>query len=147
MELKVQIKQPGKETNKISTIKLPLKSNPKNIKELLIESTKSFYSLYMKNSISLEAYQNNQFTIQSTFTDEEIEQKAIEGKISSFLHNSLSSITEEEAINTTIQGFNDGIIALFINKKRYEDMNMKINITGDEIVTFIKLTQLTGRLW
>ena len=56
-------------------------------------------------------------------------------------------ITTETAIKTAIEGFEDGLVALFIDDKRYESLDEELNLTGSETLTFVKLTMLAGRMW
>lgn len=57
------------------------------------------------------------------------------------------NIDQKTAINTCLEAFEDGLIALFIDDNRYENLKDKIELTGNEVLTFIKLTMLAGRMW
>ena len=49
-----------------------------------------------------------------------------------------------DAINIALNAFDDRLFAMFIDDVRYFNKNDKINLTGGETLTFIKLTMLTG---
>lgn len=50
----------------------------------------------------------------------------------------------EKAIETAIQAFEDGLYFVFIDDKKLETLDTKINLTENSNVTFIRLTALTG---
>ena len=50
----------------------------------------------------------------------------------------------EEAIETAIQAFEDGLYFVFIDDKKIEALEAEINLTEDSEITFIRLTALTG---
>ncbi|MBQ9960463.1 MAG: hypothetical protein IJP00_01000 [Firmicutes bacterium] len=56
-------------------------------------------------------------------------------------------ISTDTAIKNALQSFEDGLVALFIDDKRYEDIDEKLSLTGSETLTFVKLTMLAGRMW
>jgi len=51
------------------------------------------------------------------------------------------------AVDTALQAFEDGLVALFIDDKRFENLDEALNLTGSETLTFVKLTMLAGRMW
>lgn len=147
MEIKVQLKQAGKREHKIQTAKLSLKQKPETIEELIqftVSATYHRYQQKMKRTKQFEAGEMDQLIILS---EEEIEDAASSGKVGfDFLHGS-SCVTEKEAIAEALQAFEDGLIAIFIDRERLENLSDKIDLTGSETLTFVKLTMLTGRLW
>ena len=56
-------------------------------------------------------------------------------------------VDQATAIKTTIEAFEDGLIALFIDGIRYEDIKQELSLKGGETFTFVKLTMLAGRMW
>ena len=63
------------------------------------------------------------------------------------LVNTGRKVSEKKAIETALQAFEDGLVAVFVDGTRYENTADALELTGDETVTFVKLTMLTGRLW
>lgn len=147
MELKVQMKQAGRRENKITTAKLLIKGNPSTIRELLESMVKATHAMhYAKVGLS-DAFEKGDLSQAFILNEEDIENKAVSGKIDfGFLKNE-KMISEEEAVNNALQAFEDGLAAVFIDGNRYENLDDTILLTGEETITFVKLVMLTGRMW
>ncbi|MBQ3588509.1 MAG: hypothetical protein II977_08055 [Oscillospiraceae bacterium] len=147
MELKVQVKQAGRRENKIVTAKLLLKQTPKTAGELIASAVKAAYAAHYEKASEIEAFENGDLSRVIIYTQDELEQKASGGKIDfGFLKND-KKVSEKEAVETALQAFDDGLVAVFVDGTRYENTDDALELTGDETVTFVKLTMLTGRLW
>ena len=147
MELSVQIKQAGKRANKITTAKLFLKETPTTIRELLTSTVKANLNIHKEKIKQLETFENGDLDYVILYTQDEIEQKARAGRIDFDFLKSSADVSEKKAVESALQAFEDGLIALFIDDTRYEDIDDKIELSGNETLTFVKLTMLTGRLW
>lgn len=53
----------------------------------------------------------------------------------------------EKAIEHALQGFTDGLIAFFVDGKKYESLEDIIILREGSEVTLIRLTFLAGRMW
>lgn len=147
MEFKVQIKQAGRRENKIVTAKLLVKQTPRTVGELVACAVKSSYAQYYEKADLIEAFENGDVSQAIVYSQDEIEQKAAEGKIDfGFLKND-KRISEKKAVETALQAFEDGLVAVFVDGTRYENTADVLELTGNETITFVKLTMLTGRLW
>ena len=147
MELKVQIKQAGRRENAIVIAKLLLKENPSTIQELLASTVKATHAMHYAKVNQTEDFENGDLSEVLILTEEEIEDKAVSGKIDfGFLKNE-KMISEEQAVKNVLQDFSDGLIAIFINGKKYENAEDSILLTGEEMITFVKLVMLSGRMW
>lgn len=147
MELKVQIKQAGKRENKIITAKLLLKESPKIVRELIISAVKASHSIHREKIRQVESFENGDLDAIIVCSQEEIEQKAASGKIDFGVLKSSADVTEKQAVETALQAFEDGLVVVFIDGIRYENVDEKIELMGTETVTFVRLTMLTGRIW
>jgi len=147
MELNVQIKQAGRRENKIGTAKLLLKQAPQTAGELIACAVKAAYTAHYEKVNGTEAFENGDLSQVIIYTQDELEQKAAGGKIDfGFLKNDKKT-SEKKAVETALQAFEDGIVAVFVDGTRYENTADALRLTGNETVTFVKLTMLTGRLW
>lgn len=147
MELKIQIKKAGKREQKIQTAKLRVPAKPGTVEELLRYAVSATYHAFegkRKRTAIFEAGGNIPCLI---LTEEEIENGAAGGKIDFGFLRSSRQVSEAEAIANALLAFEDGLIAVFIDKERKEDLSEELNLTGNEIITFVKLTMLAGRLW
>ena len=147
MNIKVQIKQAGRRGTKITTTSLPLGKTPDTIEELIILTVKATYRDFKhraENSDRLEEGVTEDFAILSPIM---IEEKATTGKIGFGAVYNKKMVSENKAVETALQAFEDGIVAVFIDENRYENLQDRLSLTGEETVTFVKLAILAGRMW
>lgn len=147
MELNIQIKQVGKRENKIQTAKLILAHKPETVEQLLLYTVSATYHAFQEKQKITEQFEAGNINPILLLTEEEIEDTAARGKIDFGLLKGNTQITEEEAVDNVLKAFEDGLMAVFIDKSRKEELLEKIELTGNEVITFVKLTMLTGRLW
>jgi len=138
MEFKVQIKQAGKKVNSITTAVLHLKNNPSTVEELLRLTVKATLAGFKERAGNEDAV---------LLSNQKIEDMASSGKISFSLLEGNSKADEDSAIENALQSFEDGLVALFIDDTRYEDLKQSLSLSGNETLTFVKLTMLAGRMW
>lgn len=147
MELKVQIKQAGRRENKIVTAKLLLKQAPKTVEELISYAVKATHTAHYEKANEIEAFENGDLSQVIIYTQDELEQKAAEGRIDFGFLKSDKKVSEKKAVQTAMQAFEDGLVAVFIDGQRYENATDKLELTGKETITFVRLTMLSGRMW
>ncbi len=116
MELRVQVKQPGKRQNNIISKKWYLKEVPNTVEDLIVCAVKAEYAAFRER--------------------QETAARSVSEKLS-----------ERQAVEIAIQAFEDGVVAVFIDGTKYENLCDRLELKGEETVTFVKLTMLTGRLW
>ena len=80
-------------------------------------------------------------------TDTEISEKSTVGKVGFGRLYSDKKANPEKAIETALQGFEDGLFRVVINDFEITDIDDPIRINENDILTFIRLTFLAGRLW
>lgn len=132
----VQLKSSAKKGNSIIHDRIYLEEEPQNVNDLIIGTVKYCLAQFKERAKG-----------QSTLTEEAISDKASSGKITfDFLYGN-TKITENEAIRTALDAFEDGLIALFIDNVRIETLEETISLSDESILTFVKLTMLAGRIW
>ncbi len=52
-----------------------------------------------------------------------------------------------KAVETVLIAFEDGLIAFFVNDEQYERLSDLVSLKDDDVLTFIRLTFLTGTFW
>ena len=52
-----------------------------------------------------------------------------------------------KAIENAVQAFKDGIVCVFINDVKLLSADQKIELKEDDVLSFIRLTMLAGRIW
>ena len=147
MELKVQIKQAGSRSSKITSATLLLSEVPQTVGELISFAAKSTYYTFKTKSELTEAFQKGNLSSVIIYPEQSIADMAASGKIAFDFPLQNEKITEQNAVNTALEAFDDGLIALFIDDQRFENKNQPLTLTGNETITFIKLTMLAGRMW
>ena len=53
----------------------------------------------------------------------------------------------EKALDTAYLAFEDGLYCIFINDEQTEKLDDSLNLKDGDILTFIRLTMLAGRMW
>lgn len=61
-----------------------------------------------------------------------------------FLSKEKNRVVPADAQQTAIQAFEDGIFVLFVDDEEYTQTTAIVNLTSDSIITFIRLTFLSG---
>ena len=84
--------------------------------------------------------------ILSIMTNEYIAEAARAGKIGDEVHGD-KKVNLEKALDTAYLSFEDGLYCIFINNKQSEKLDDSLNLKDGDIITFIRLTMLAGRMW
>ncbi len=147
MELNIQMKQAGRRQNKITTAKLLLQHTPQTVGELICYTAEALWHTHTEKVRQSEQFENGDISSVILYEEEELADKAATGRIDFQFLKSSAPITKKQAVATAIEAFEDGIAVLFIDEKQYEKTDEPIALTGKEMITFVKLTMLSGRLW
>ena len=84
--------------------------------------------------------------ILSIMTNEHIAEAARNGKIGDEVHGDKKA-NLEKALDTAYLAFEDGLYCIFINDEQSEKLDDSLNLKDGDILTFIRLTMLAGRMW
>ncbi|WP_338947160.1 hypothetical protein KST17_04340 [Fusobacterium canifelinum] len=84
--------------------------------------------------------------ILSIMTNEYIAEAARSGKIGDEIHGDKKA-NLEKALDTAYLAFEDGLYCIFINDEQSEKLDDDLNLKDGDILTFIRLTMLAGRMW
>lgn len=132
----VRMKKLGKQkSTDLQPIPFELDTKPETVRELLVSLTKLGVKQYnaRKDEGQILAY----------LTKEEIAEQAQRGKITSGLRGGADA-KEDQAIDNTIQCFEDGIYRVFAGEHELTALSDVIPWTDNMIFTFIRLTMLSG---
>ncbi len=137
MNLNVRIKQPGHRKNQLTQTCIHLDHTPRTVRELLELTVRACVrdTLARKDSEAV------------VLTGQAIADAASAGKIGFGLFYGKTDIDEQQAVSAALESFSDGLIALFIDNDRKEHPDEPVSLSPQSVVTFIRLTMLTGRLW
>lgn len=112
-----------------------LEERPVTLRELLIALTKLGVQQYNARK--------DEGQILSYLTKDEIAAQAVRGKIASGLRGGADAV-EEQAVENTIQCFEDGIYRVFAEDDELTGLSDVIPWSDDLVFTLIRLTMLSG---
>lgn len=131
-----RMKKIGKQKSAdIQPIPFELDARPESVRELLSGLTRLGVRQYNARK--------DEGRILSYLTGEEIAAQAALGKISLGLRGGKDAM-EEEAVENTLQSFEDGIFRVFAGEKELTSPDETIPWETDPVFTFIRLTMLSG---
>lgn len=73
--------------------------------------------------------------------------QAARGKIGFGRRFSDKKADKQKALDNAQQSFEDGIYKVFVGDKELTDLKTAVNLQEGDVLTFIRLTMLSGRLW
>lgn len=139
MIVKVNVKQIGKRKSVVDHMPFQYETVPKTVRELITETVKICLDAYKKR---VEARDGMKVLAQ-----DEIKGMAEIGKIAFGISYGEKVPEEQEAIDTAITAFEDGLYRIFINEEELSELQQSIVLNEDTELTFIRLTMLAGRIW
>ena len=117
---------------------LELKDKISTTKDLIIELVKINVEKFNKKIDDKD--------ILSIMTNEYIAEAARAGKIGDEVHGDKKA-NLEKALDTAFLAFEDGLYCIFINDEQSEKLDDNLSLKDGDILTFIRLTMLAGRMW
>lgn len=139
MTIKVKLKQLGSKRDKLKENDFYLENVPHTVGELITESVKTCaesYNLRVRSGEEAKPLSAGDIAAMSEI-----------GKIAFGINYGGKEADISEAVENALQAYRDGLFCIFIGEKRAGELDEKIVLDENDIVTFIKLTMLTGRLW
>lgn len=139
MKVNINIKGVSNRKNKILQIEYIYPDMEFKLRDFLAETVK----------ISVKNYNNGMETdeVLKNLSAMEIADQAVQGKVSFGIRYDKRKANEKEAVLNAIQCFKDGMIAVFVDGERYEDLDENIPVKEGSEITFVRLTFLAGRMW
>jgi len=80
-------------------------------------------------------------------TESEIADQSTVGKIGFGSLYSDKKASPEKAVETALQGFEDGLFRVIVEGKEAAGLDETLDLQENDTLTFIRLTFLAGRLW
>ena len=111
-----------------------------------ISTTKDLITELVKINVEKFNKKIDEKDILSIMTNENIAKAARIGKIGDEVHGDKKA-NLEKALNTAYLAFEDGLYCIFINDEQSEKLDDNLNLKDGDILTFIRLTMLAGRMW
>ena len=111
-----------------------------------ISTTKDLITELVKINVEKFNKKIDEKDILSIMTNENIAKAARIGKIGDEVHGDKKA-NLEKALDTAYLAFEDGLYCIFINDEQTEKLDDSLNLKDGDILTFIRLTMLAGRMW
>lgn len=111
-----------------------------------ISTTKDLITELVKINVEKFNKKIDEKDILSIITNENIAKAARIGKIGDEVHGDKKA-NLEKALDTAYLAFEDGLYCIFINDEQTEKLDDSLNLKDGDILTFIRLTMLAGRMW
>jgi hypothetical protein len=139
MKVFVSIKQAGKRKEFIKKEELILTDNPSTLRELITESI----------SKNVESYNNRKLDsmLFAYLSFDEIESQVSTGKVGFGYRVNEQQADAAKAVETAMLAFTDGLYRVFIGDVEIESLDGRIAVNEGDVLTFIRFTMLSGRMW
>lgn len=139
MKLSVNVKQANKRKNQIENEEIILNLTPLTLRELIRE--------IVTNNVVRFNEKNNENTILHYLTNEALQDQIALGKVSFNERYNHDNQLLNKAIDNALTSYEDGIYRVFINDTETSELDITIDLKEGDILTFVRLTMLAGRLW
>jgi hypothetical protein len=139
MKIYFNVKQAGKRKNYITKREFILNTNPKTLKQLLAEIIKSEVENFNDK--------NREERLLDYLTNEEIETRLQVGRVSFGEKYNQNDADYNKALETALLAYEDGIFRVFIGDKEADQLDENLELKEEDVLTFIRLTMLSGRMW
>ena len=139
IQLYVAVKHAGNIAKKVKESPLLLANTPCTLGELIEETVKTCIGLYKSRSDGA----NNMMPI----TDEQLDSMREIGKFAFGVHYNENSIDEEKAVKTALDALKDGLVRVFKGNTELTGADTAVNFSDGDVLTFVRLTMLSGRMW
>lgn len=149
MLVKINVKGVSNKEEKITKILYEYPDISMSLREFLIETVRITVKEYNKSVSFFRKGPDisDSGEVLKALSEKDISDKAVMGKISFGINYGGKKAKVEKAVENVIQCFEDGLIAVFADGDRYEELDMKVNLHEGSEVTFVRLSFLTGRMW
>ncbi len=137
MTLYMNMKQLGKRKDTVHKVPFEYANAPGTLRELITETVK----------ICVAQYISRMERGDEVLTNEEIDDMAAIGKIAFGIVYGEKKPDVNEAVETAVQGFEDGLFRVFRGLDELTDLDREEQFNEGDEITFIRLTMLAGRMW
>lgn len=140
MRLKVEVKQLGARGKKIVPVPFEIEGVPATAGELIAATAKKCAEDFNERVRKGE-------TMITPLSEREISDMAGIGRITFGICNGDKEQDVGKAVDNALLAFQDGLFCMFINGEKVTEADRAIALREDDVLTFIRLTMLSGRIW
>ena len=140
MKLKVEVKQLGARGKKVAPVPFEIEGVPATVGELIAATVRKCAEEFNERVRRGE-------TVQTPLSEREISDMAGIGRSTFGICNGNKEQDVGKAVDNALQAFRDGLFCLFINGKQETEEDSEVKLEEDDVLTYIRLTMLSGRMW
>lgn len=136
MKVYISVKQIKKRASQVAACPYELNTVPDTLRKLisiLVSNEVKSYNLRLKENESTAFH-----------TKEEIDDMSQVGKIGFGIPYGSNPANFQEALETAVQGFEDGLYRIFIGEQEIESLDAPLHLQEEDTITIIRLVMLTG---
>jgi hypothetical protein len=139
MKVFVSVKQAGKRKESIKKEELVLNGNPSTLRELITEIVGHNVESYNKRPLDSMLFNYLSF--------DEIESQVSTGKVGFGHRVNEQQADAAKAVENAMIAFTDGLYRVFIGDVEIESLDGRLAVNEGDVLTFIRFTMLSGRMW
>ena len=79
--------------------------------------------------------------------EKDVEDEAQSGKVGFRAVYRENRADEDKALRTALEAFTDGLVRVFRNEAELTDLDQPLELREEDVITLLRLTFLSGRLW
>lgn len=147
MKLRVNVKSVGKRRNSVEEKLCEIDKCPESVKELILLVVDSQVREYNQRLSESQDERGEYPGILGCMTRQEIEDQSQGGKIGFGVSYGEKKADRKAARENAVQCFEDGIYRIFMDGKPLEELDDPLQVTEENVFTFVRLTMLAGRMW
>ena len=140
MRLQVELKRLGARGRKVAPVPFEVEGVPATVGELIAATAKKCAEEYNERVRKGE-------TGITPLSEREITDMAGVGRITFGICNGDKEQDVGKAADNALLAFKDGLFCLFINGTQTTSAEQEIVLKEDDVLTFVRLTMLAGRMW
>lgn len=139
VQIYVNVKSLAKKRNYVEKKEITLNNLPQTLRELIVE--------FVRMNVQQFNHKEPEVPLLNYLTKSDVELQSMTGKIGFQTKYNENQTDPDEAVETAIQAFQDGLYRVFIHEDELEELDHPITIQDGDEITFIRLTMLAGRMW
>ncbi len=137
MRIYIICKHPANISKNVQPIPFHLSETPQTVRELITYSVDTCLSLYEQRAKQGEM----------PLTDDMMQRMREVGKFAFGVHYNENIPDPQKAYQTALQAFEDGVVRIFKGTAELTELDAPLFLAENDILTFVKLTMLSGRMW
>lgn len=135
----VALKHPGNLTRKVKPHSILLPSTPRTLRELI--------ELTVQTCVRSYELRRQQGHSTVPLTEEEWSAMEEVGKFAFGVHETATPVDEGRAVATALSAVEDGLVRIFRGTEELTELSAPLLLEQDQVLTFVRLTMLSGRMW